>query len=79
VLHRYQTRCLPGDQGRDLYVLSSCGADGYRVQAMLTWSIDYQASGPLSASGSLPSRTTATTLGYPVSEARGFLTAGGSR
>jgi hypothetical protein len=77
IRHVYQTRCLPGDQGRDPYVLSSCGADGYTVTVTLGWSVSYTATGPVSASGGLPARTTSTTLAYPVSEARGFLTAGG--
>lgn len=76
VSHDYETRCLPGDQGRDPYVLSSCGSRGYTVTAELEWEISYDASGPVSESGSLPSRTTATSLSYPVSEARGFLTNG---
>jgi hypothetical protein len=77
VRHDYETRCLPGDRGHDLYVLSSCGSSGYTVTAELEWEISYDASGPVSESGSLPSRTTATSVSYPVSEARGFLTDGG--
>jgi hypothetical protein len=77
VRHEYETRCLPGDQGHDPYVLSSCGPRGYAVTAELAWDISYDASGPISQSGGLPSRTTATTLDYPVSEARGFLASGG--
>jgi hypothetical protein len=77
VRHDYETRCLPGDQGHDPYVLSSCGTRGYTVTAELEWEISYDANGPVSESGSLPSRTTATSLSYPVSEARGFLTDGG--
>jgi hypothetical protein len=77
VRHAYETRCLPGDQGHDPYVLSSCGTRGYTVAAELAWGISYDASGPVSESGDLPSRTTGTSLDYPVSEARGFLTAGG--
>ncbi|HEX7298900.1 MAG TPA: hypothetical protein VF257_07815 [Solirubrobacteraceae bacterium] len=76
VRHDYQTRCLPGDQGHDPYVLSSCGPRGYAVSAELAWDISFDASGPVSGSGTLPSRTTATSLDYPVSEARGFLTDG---
>ncbi|MGH2948859.1 MAG: hypothetical protein ACRDPC_21830 [Solirubrobacteraceae bacterium] len=79
VRHKYETRCLPGDQGHDPYVLASCEGRGYTVTAELAWDISYEASGPVSRSGSLPSRTTATSLAYPVSEARGFLTAGGDR
>jgi len=79
VRHNYETRCLPGDQGHDPYVLSTCGARGYTVTAELVWDISYEASGPVSASGSVPSRTTTASLAYPVSEARGFLTAGGGR
>jgi hypothetical protein len=77
VRHDYETRCLPGDQGHDPYVLSTCGARGYTVTAELVWDISYEASGPVSGSGSLPSRTTTASLAYPVSEARGFLTTGG--
>jgi hypothetical protein len=77
ILHAYETRCLPGDQGHNPYMLSGCGARGYTVTAELRWGISYEASGPMSRSGSLPSRTTATSLAYPVSEARGFLTAEG--
>jgi hypothetical protein len=77
VRHDYETRCLPGDRGHDPYVLSSCGSSGYTVTAELEWEISYDASGPVSESGSLPSRTTATSVSYPVSEARGFLTDGG--
>jgi hypothetical protein len=74
VLHTYNTRCLPGDRGRDPNVLASCGAEGYTVAANVVWAISYQASGPVSASGTLPSRTTAGSIAYPVSEARAFLT-----
>jgi len=77
VRHGYETRCLPGDQGHDPYVLSTCGPRGYTVTAELAWDISYDASGPVSESAGLPSRTTGTSLDYPVSEARGFLTAGG--
>lgn len=77
VLHTYRTRCLPGDQGHDPYVLSSCGANGYQVSATVGWSISYQASGPVPASGALPARATSTSIVYPVSEARAFLTGGG--
>jgi hypothetical protein len=78
VRHVYQTRCLPGDAGRDPYVLSSCGPSGYTVTATVEWTIVYTASGPVAGGGSLPARTTATSITYPVSEARGFLTARGS-
>jgi len=78
VRHVYQTRCLPGDQGRDPYVLPSCGASGYTVTATLVWGISYTASGPITAAAGLPERTTSTSLSYPVSEARSFLTSGGS-
>jgi hypothetical protein len=79
VRHVYQTRCLPGDQGHDPNVLSSCGPDGYTVEALVQWSISYTASGPVAGGGSLPSRSTATSIAYPVSEARAFLTAGGGQ
>jgi hypothetical protein len=77
VRHSYETRCLPGDRGKDPYVLESCGANGYRVAATVDWGITYSATGPVAASGRLPSRTIATATEYPVSEARGFLTNGG--
>ena len=74
VTHVYQTRCLPGDQGHDPYVLASCGADGYVVSASTTWAISFNASGPVSESGQLPSQTSESQLVYPVSEVRAFLT-----
>lgn len=76
VLHTYQTRCLPGDQGHDPNVLPSCGPNGYTVEATVQWSINYTASGPVSGGGVLPSRSTASSTTYPVGEARAFLTAG---
>ena len=79
VLHTYETRCLPGDQGRNPYVLGSCGSIGYGVEAVVAWRISFSASVPIEASGKLPTRTTATSLAYPVSEARGFLLPGDSR
>ncbi|MGH3452364.1 MAG: hypothetical protein ACRDQW_17010 [Haloechinothrix sp.] len=79
VLHVYETRCLPGDQGRNPYVLASCASSGYRVEAVVVWRISFSASGPVEASGALPARTTATAAAYPVSEARGFLVSVGSR
>lgn len=79
VRHTYRTRCLPGDRGHDPYVLSSCGANGYHTEAVVQWSITYQASGPVTTSGVLPGRSASTSLTYPVSEARAFLTAGGKR
>jgi hypothetical protein len=74
VRHSYETRCLPGDRGKDPYVLETCRPDGYRVEATIEWAISYRASGPVTESGALPSRTTATAIAYPVSETRGFLT-----
>jgi hypothetical protein len=79
VLHVYQARCLPGDQGHDPNVASSCGPNGYEVQAAIEWRVAFQASGPITTSGSLPSRTTAATFTYPVSEVRAFLTGAGGR
>jgi hypothetical protein len=73
ITHLYRTRCLPGDQGRDPYVLSQCASDGYHLAAQVTWTFAFAASGPVSTSGSLPARTTQSALAYPVSEARGFL------
>jgi hypothetical protein len=78
IRHLYETRCLPGDLGRNPYVLSSCGTRGYRVAALVHWAITFEASGPIVASGSLPSRTTTTGRAYPVSEARAFLVGGGN-
>jgi hypothetical protein len=78
ITHLYQTRCLPGDQGRDPYVLGSCGSDGYALAAVVTWQISYRAAGPIAASGALPARTTISTVAYPVSEARAFLVGGSS-
>lgn len=79
VLHFYETRCLPGDQGRNPYVLGSCGSSGYGVEVVVAWRISYSASGPIDASGALQTRTTATSIAYPVSEARGFLVPGAGR
>lgn len=79
VTHGYGTRCLPGDQGRDPYVLASCGRDGYAVEVTVSWRISYAARGPVGASGSLPTRTTEASAVYPVSEARAFLLGAGSR
>jgi len=78
IRHGYETRCLPGDTGRNPYVRPSCGARGYALGALVHWTISFEASGPIVASGSLPSRTTSTGLAYPVSEARAFLVGGGS-
>jgi len=79
VRHRYETRCLPGDRGRNPHVLASCRATGYRVEAEVLWQISFQATGRVTASGSLPARTTETAIDYPVSEARAFLIGGGVR
>jgi hypothetical protein len=78
VTHVYGTRCLPGDQGRNPYVLGSCGVRGYTVEVVVTWRVSFTASGLISSSGSLASRTTGTSLAYPVSEARAFLIPNGS-
>jgi len=78
IRHSYQTRCLPGDQGRNPYVLASCAADGYQVEASISWQLSYQASGLIARTGVLPTRTTTTAVGYPVSEVRGFLVTGAS-
>lgn len=79
VVHVYETRCLPGDPGRDPYVLGSCRSDGYPVEATVVWRISYSARGPIGGSGALSTRTTGTSIVYPVSEVRAFLVAGGSR
>jgi len=76
VRHLYETRCLPGDQGHDPYVLPSCEDDGYHVSASTIWTITFTASGPVDQNGQLASRTTSSGLVYPVSEARAFLTGG---
>lgn len=78
ITHVYETRCLPGDQGRDPYVTSSCASDGYRVLARVSWTISFVAGGPVAGSGGLPARTTESELSYPVSEARAFLVGGSS-
>lgn len=79
VRHRYRTRCLPGDQGRNPYVLLSCTDKGYAVEANVEWTVTFAATGPIELSGTLPPRSTATTLAYPVGEVRGFLTREGQR
>ena len=76
VTHIYQTRCLPGDQGNDPYVLASCGSRGYPLSAVVVWQISYQAGGSVTETGTLPTRTTTSTIDYPVSEVRAFLTGG---
>jgi hypothetical protein len=77
ILHSYETRCLPGDQGHDPNVLASCGPDGYIVAATLEWGVSFTAHGPITTSGTLPTRSTAASLTYPVSEARAFLSSAG--
>jgi hypothetical protein len=77
IRHAYQTRCLPGDQGHDPYVLGSCGQTGYSVHVLVVWRITYSAAGPLGESGTLPTRTTESSATYPVSELRAFLVSGG--
>lgn len=79
IVHVFQTRCLPGDRGRNPYVLPSCESEGYRLRALVTWQISYTASGPVDASGTLSARTTESSLAYPVSEVRGFLVGGGTQ
>lgn len=76
ITHVYETRCLPGDQGRNPNVLPSCEGDGYHVFARVSWTISFTAIGPVAASGGLPARTTESELDYPVSEARAFLVGG---
>jgi hypothetical protein len=78
IQHVYRTRCLPGDQGHDPYVLASCTADGYQVGAGVEWTISFQATGPIATSGTLPPRTTSTGIAYPVDEVRSFLTSAGA-
>jgi hypothetical protein len=79
IRHAYETRCLPGDQGHDPYVLASCSQDGYSVEALVVWHINYSAAGPVGATGTLPTRTTDASTSYPVSESRAFLVAGGGQ
>lgn len=79
VVHVYETRCLPGDPGRNPYVLASCGTAGYQLEAVVVWQIWYIASGPIDASGSLTARRTVAEAAYAVSESRGFLVPGGSQ
>jgi hypothetical protein len=79
ITHVYDTRCLPGDQGRDPYVLASCGQNGYTIEALVVWHITYSAAGPVGATGTLPARTTDTSMAYPVSESRAFLNGGGGQ
>jgi len=79
ITHVYDTRCLPGDQGRNPYVLASCSQNGYAVLALVVWRITYSAAGPVAGSGALPGRTTETSASYPVSESRAFLVSGGGR
>ena len=73
VTHVYGTRCLPGDPGRNPYVLSSCGPSGYALVAVVSWRVTYAARGPIASGGGLQTRTTETSALYPVSEARAFL------
>ena len=79
ITHVYGTRCLPGDQGHDPYLLASCGQAGYSVEALVVWRITYSATGPIAASGALPARTTETSAAYPVGESRAFLVSGGGQ
>jgi len=79
ITHVYGTRCLPGEQGHDPYVLATCGQDGYPVEAVVVWRITYGAAGPIAASGTLPARTTETSTPYPVNESRAFLVSGGAQ
>lgn len=76
VRHVYETRCLPGDRGHDPNVSSSCGPNGYELHAVIEWRISFQATGPVTTAGALPTRSTEATVTYPVSEARAFLTKG---
>jgi hypothetical protein len=79
VRHIYNTRCLPGDRGHDPNVLPSCGANGYELRATVEWTVSFQATGPITTAGGLPTRSTETTVAYPVSEARAFLTKAGEK
>jgi len=77
IMHVYGTRCLPGDSGRDPFVLAGCGPSGYTISASVAWSISFSAVGSVDEDGGLPSRTTLSELSYPVSEASPFLVGGG--
>src|SRR5207248_793039 len=66
VVHVYETRCLPGDEGRNPYVLAGCGSTGYPVPATIVWRITFSARGPIDATGALPTRTSAASIAYPV-------------
>ena len=79
ITHVYDTRCLPGDQAHDPYVLSSCGQNGYPLEALVVWRITYSATGPVAGNGALPARTTESSTSYPVSESRAFLVSGGGQ
>jgi hypothetical protein len=76
IRHVYETRCLPGDQGHDPYVLSTCGRDGYGVDAVVVWRFSYSAAGPVGGSGTLPTRTTESATSFAVNESRAFLVSG---
>lgn len=78
IRHTYHTRCLPGDRGRNPYVLASCQDDGYQVEALVHWRISYLAFGRIDESGTLAARTTEAAITHLVTEARAFLTRGGS-
>lgn len=78
VRHRYETRCMPGDAGRNPHVSESCTGEGYTVGAAVEWSISFVATGPVEMSGALPSRTTTTSSTYSVNEVRAFLIEGAS-
>lgn len=73
VTHLFGTRCLPGDQGVDPYVLPSCGPGGYLVSARVSWTVTFAAVGAINQRGELDPIQTTSTLLYPVSEARSFL------
>lgn len=78
VRHQYETRCMPGDAGRNPHVGETCTVAGYAVEAAVEWAISFVATGPIETSGTLPSRTTTTSSDYPVNEVRAFLTEAGS-
>ena len=79
IQHVYATRCLPGDQGHDPYVLASCGDRGYTLDALVAWHITYSAAGPVGGSGTVQTRTTETSTSFAVGESRAFLTSGGGQ
>ena len=78
-MHVYETRCLPGDQGRNPYVLASCGSTGYGLEAVVVWRISYvgERADRRERQRCRRGRPRAE-IAYPVTESRGFLVPGAS-